>query len=183
MPDVLEHVAKMRPPGQALGRHARQLAERPVVQAHAQIRLEHHDAVVDRLEQRVQVAQVLLLDLDRGVAEHRERLRHAADLVVPASGRQWRAEVAAGDREHAVAERGEPGDQVAPDVQPDDQARAGEAQHDDRDQHARAEPLHRERLELAVAMSPWRPDQPVHRRRELPRQSRVLAQAGPWRGR
>ena len=150
MPDVLEHIAKMRPPGQALGRHGRELAEGAVVDAHAQIRVQHQHAVVDRLEQGMQIAQVLLLDLDRGVAKHRERLGHAVDLVVAACGRQRRAEIAAGDREHAVGKRGEPRDQVAPDIEPDDQARAGEAQHHDRDQHARAEALHREGLGAGV---------------------------------
>ena len=60
-----------------------------------------------------------------------ERFGHARDLVAASRG-NGRAEIAAGDRQHAAAERGQAREQAAVDVEPDDQARADEAQRHDR---------------------------------------------------
>ena len=80
---------------------ARQVDERPVEDPHAQVGVEDQHAVVDRVEHHLPLAQALLLDLDRGVAEAAQRLRHPADLVAARRG-QGCAQVAAGDRQHAV---------------------------------------------------------------------------------
>ena len=171
---VLEDLAEGRPLGHQLFRHVPHLPVSAVVNAHAQIGLEHQHAVVDGLEQRVQLAQVLLLDLDRGVAEHGERVGHAADLVAP-GGRQRRAQIAAGDRQHAVAQRTQARDQVAIDVAPYDQARAEQAQQHHADQHGRAEPLRAKRFPVGgVDVLVDGADQPIERVADLARQADIL---------
>ena len=86
---------------------------------------------LDRIDQPLarfgHLAQVLVLDLDGGVAEKPERLGHAADLVAACEG-QRRPEVAAGDGEHAVAQPRQAGEQAAVDIQPDDQNRTQQAE-------------------------------------------------------
>ena len=64
------------------------------------------DGVDQALAGVLDLAQALVLDLDRGVAEHGQRPRHLGDLVLAAGRWQRHAQVAAGDRQHAAAERG-----------------------------------------------------------------------------
>ena len=52
---------------------------------------------------------------------------------------------AGGNGEHAVAQTHEPADEIAADIEPDDQDRADQAQDREREQDARAQPLNRER--------------------------------------
>ena len=107
---------------------------------HAQVGIEDQHAVFDRIQNDLPLAQVLVLDLHGGVAKYPERLGHLADLVA-AGLRQRGAELAAGDRQHAVAERRQPADQAPSDVAPDDQRRAQKAERHHADQHENARPL------------------------------------------
>ncbi len=101
--------------------------------------------------------QVALFDLDCGVAEHRQRLRHSPDLVVALVARQVHLEIAAGDRFHADAEFGQAGDDVASDIEPDDEGGADEGHCDHRDQYAGGKPLGRESLEVRTRNVQFRP--------------------------
>ncbi len=85
------------------------------------------DGIDEPLARFGDLAQVLFLDLDCGVAEEPERLGHAADFVA-ARGRQRRAKIAAGDGEHALAHPAQTGEKVAVDIEPDDQNRTQEAE-------------------------------------------------------
>ena len=73
------------------------------------------DGIDEPLARFGDFAQILFLDLDGGVPEEPERLGHAADLVV-ARGRQWRAKIAAGDRQHALAHPAQTGEKAAVDI-------------------------------------------------------------------
>ena len=119
----LEQLAHRRPPPQHVLRKAPEVAERAIVHPHAQLRVEDQDAIVDRVEDDLPLAQVHLFDLDLGVAKAAKGLGHPGDLVAAVRGRQGGSEIAAGDRQHAVTERAEAGTQAAADVQPDDQER------------------------------------------------------------
>ena len=77
--------------------------------------------------------EVRFLHLDRCCAKHSQRLRHAADLI-GAALRKRRFEIALGQGQHALAERSEASDDIAPDVKPDDQHRADQAERDDGEQ-------------------------------------------------
>ena len=91
----------MRPGLQRPVGDAGEVDEGAVVDAHPQPGVEDQDAVLDRVEDDLPLAQPLLLDLDRGVAEDAQRLGHPADLVA-ARGRQGRLELAARDPQHAA---------------------------------------------------------------------------------
>ena len=77
------------------------------------------DGIDQALTRLGDLAQVVFLDLDSGIAKYPERFRHAADLVTP-RGWQIRSKVSVGDGQHAVAQRGQTGNEVAADIKPDD---------------------------------------------------------------
>ena len=85
------------------------------------------DRIDEPLARFGHLAQVLLLDLDRGVAEQPQRLGHAADFVA-ARRRQRRPQVAAGDGEHALAHARQTGEEAAVDIEPDNQHRTQQGQ-------------------------------------------------------
>ena len=91
--------------------------------AHAKLRVEDQDAVIDGVEDHLPLAQAHLLDFDLGVAKAAQRLGHPGDFVVAVRGRQGGPEITAGNRQHAAAESAEAGTQAAADVQPDGQER------------------------------------------------------------
>ncbi len=126
------------------GRPANDLLERRTgLEAHILARVEEravlgvaeHQAIVrvvegealgcalDRVDQSLprlgHVAEILLLDLDRGVAEDRQCLGHAANLVA-AGGWRLDFEIAARDGEHAAAECTQARTEAALAVEPDD---------------------------------------------------------------
>jgi hypothetical protein len=74
---------------------------------------------LDRVDQTLarlgDVAQALFLDFHSRVPKKPKSLRHAADLVT-ARFRERRAKVAAGDRQHALAERRQTAQEVSVDV-------------------------------------------------------------------
>ena len=85
-----------------------------------------------------------LVALQRVLAEDLDHPPHLRDLV--AAGNVDRAVMAAaGDGEHAAAQMRQPADEVAADIEPDDQDRADQAQGREHQQDARAQPLNRER--------------------------------------
>ena len=99
---------------------------------------------------RFDFAQIFFFDLDGGIAENDQSLCHAADFVTAAGFGQRRSEVAPGDRQHAVAERGKPGNQVSTDIEPHDEQRADEAHDDDADQNVPVESLDRRGLQVRI---------------------------------
>ena len=140
--------------------------------AHAQIGLEHQHAVVDGLEQRVQLAQVLLPHLDRGVAEHGERVGHAAEPSGPAAGsgaRRLPPAIAPACRFDGAGAR-----PVAIDVPPHDQAELTQAEQHHADQHRRAERCAPSFPVGGADILVDGADQPVQRVADLARQADVL---------
>src|SRR5262249_28118433 len=96
------------------------------------------DAIVDRIQNHLALTQPLLLNLHGRIAEHAECVCHAADLVL--SGRRQRhLELASSDLEHGAGESLEPPDQLAIDVEPDEQRRAQKAGQPDSARHAGAD--------------------------------------------
>jgi hypothetical protein len=95
--------------------------------------VEDQDAVLDRVEHDLPLAQALLLDLAGGVAEHGEGLDHAGDLVASTRGRQRGTQVAPGDRAHAPAERRQPRHEATVDVQPRERHQQGDGEAADGD--------------------------------------------------
>ncbi len=65
--------------------------------------------------------------LDRSVAKHPERVRHVPDFILLIILGQTCLEIAARNREHARAQGRKPGDDVAANIEPDDQRRAQQA--------------------------------------------------------
>jgi hypothetical protein len=73
--------------------------------------------------------EIRLFHLYSRCAEYGQGLGHAADFIFSA-GRKWRFEIARRQREHAIAERSKAGDDIAPNVEPNDDDRTRETQHD-----------------------------------------------------
>ena len=95
----------------------------------------------------------------------------------PPARRQRRPQVAAGDRQHAVGQRGQARDQVAIDVAPHDQAGAKQAEQHHPDHDARTPPLRRERLLVGGAdILLGGADQAVQGIADLARQDDVLGE-------
>ena len=85
-----------------------------------------------------------LVALQRVLAEDLDHPSHLGDLV--AAGNIDRAVVGAGGNgKHAVAQPHQPAQEIAADVEPDDQDRTDQAQGRERQQDACAQPLNRER--------------------------------------
>ena len=100
-----------------------QIAIAAVAQHQPVVPVEQGEALgdaLDRVDQTLpglgNLAQTLVLDLDRGIAKHRERARHLGDFVLAVGRRQRHAQIAPGDRQHAAAQRGEAPQQIALDV-------------------------------------------------------------------
>ena len=68
-----------------------------------------------------------LIERDRIVAKYFDRSRHFADLI-GATLRKRRLEVTFGQSQHTIAELSETGNEIAPDVEPDDQRRTDQAE-------------------------------------------------------
>ena len=84
-----------------------------------------------------------LVAFQRVLAEDLDHPPHLGNLV--AAGNLDRAVMAAaGNGEHAVAQTHEPADEIAADIEPDDQNRADQAQNREREEDARTQPLNRE---------------------------------------
>src|SRR5207253_734741 len=101
---------------------------------------------------------------------------HFCDLVA-AAGRQVCRKIALGNRQHAATERGEPRDDAAPHIEPDDQDGAEQTEYNSRYQDGGAELLNR--LCIFVGLRDvvlGNRDQAIRRLREVSRERRVLRQ-------
>ena len=134
------------------------------------------DGIDEPLARFGHLAQILFLDLDRGVPEEPERLGHAADFVA-ARGRQRRAKIAAGDCEHALAHPAQTGEKAAVDVEPDDQNRTQEAEKGGAEDNSGAVALDDRGLETGRGdLAVRRGDQAIDGGGETARQLIVLGQ-------
>ncbi len=133
----LDHLAEARMGAQGRGVETGEPNEGPIEKPNPERRVQDQDAVVDRVEHDLPLAQCLLLDLARGRPEHGERVDHLADLVRSAALRQLAPQVALGDRPHARAERQEPLREAAVNEQPGEgyEDEDGEAADRDRRLH------------------------------------------------
>ena len=71
--------------------------------------------------------------------KHRQRFGHLADLIAAALGADFRGEIARREPRHGAFETDEPRHQIAADIEPDEQGRAGDAHGRDHQHHEGAE--------------------------------------------